>query len=206
MDYAFLWGAFIGLFAIIDPFSTAFVYVEISSGDSKKKIKLTAKRASIAFALILIFFILFGTALFHLFSITIEAFQIAGGLIIAIAGFQMLYPKPKLPEEEEIESRKKEDISIIPLAIPMLSGPGAITAVLVWSGKAAHFSDEIGLILIPIIIGIISYFILANARHLKNILGQTGTNVVSRLLGLIVLVMGVQFIINGVSVVLPSIL
>src|SRR3989344_5739620 len=95
MDYAFLGGAFIGLFAIIDPFSTAFVYVGISSGDSKKKIKLTAKRASIAFALILIFFILFGTALFNLFSITIEAFQIAGGLIISIDGFPNPFSKKK---------------------------------------------------------------------------------------------------------------
>ena len=206
MDFTFLWGAFIGLFAIINPFSAALVFLGISSKGTDQKRKDIAKRASIVSAMILIFFMLTGTVLFKFFGITIEAFKIAGGLLVAIVGFHMIYPRPKLSAVEEMESRKKEDISIVPLAIPMLSGPGAITTALVWASKANGIDNKMGLILIPVIIAIISFIILYNAKVFKEILGHTGINVIGRLMGLIVLVMGVQFIINALRVLLPSIL
>jgi multiple antibiotic resistance protein len=206
VDVAFLWGAFIGLFAIMNPFSTAIVFLGLAAGDSEKKKKQMSKKASVTSAIVLMFFMLTGSILFTIFGITIEAFKIAGGLLIAIVGFNMLYPKPKQTEVEHRESKKKDDISIIPLAIPMLSGPGAITTALVWSSKVNGIKNWIGLLIIPILIALISYIVLVNAEYLKKAFGQTGTNVIEKLMGLIVLVMGVQFILNALTILLPQIL
>ncbi len=202
-DFGFLWLAFVGLFAIVNPFSTALVFLGLSGKNSERQRRNMARKASITSALILIFFMISGTLIFNIFSITLEAFQIAGGLLISIIGFHMLYPRSKLIDEEKKESIKKEDISIIPLAIPMLSGPGAITTALVWTSQATSYADRMGLLAIAAIISIISYFVLINATYFKRVVGHTGTGVIERLMGLIVLVMGIQFIINALKVIIP---
>lgn len=207
IDFGFLWLAFLGLFAIINPFSTVLVFLGLAAGDTEKHKRYQARKAAIICSAVLIFFILTGSLLFKLFNITIEAFQIAGGLIIMKVGFDMLNPKPKESfEEHEKELKKRADISIIPLAIPMLSGPGAIATALVWTSQAATTADKIGLIAIVLIISLIAYIFLTNAKIFKKILGNTGTNVIERLMGLIVLVMGVQFIINALKVIVPAFL
>ncbi|MFH1450713.1 MAG: MarC family protein, partial [archaeon] len=139
------------------------------------------------------------------FSITIEAFMIAGGLVIGKLGFNMLNAKPRQTEKEEKESKKRQDISIIPLAIPLLSGPGAITTALVWTSQAPGTPEKIGLLLIPVVISLLAYPIIINAKLLERFFGHTGINVIEKLMGLIVLVMGVQFIINALVKLIPTI-
>lgn len=163
-----------------------------------------AKKAAITASIILLAFMVFGSLIFTLFSITIEAFQIAGGLLVAKVGFDMLYHRPRQTEEEHQEAKKKDDVSLVPLAIPMLSGPGAITATLVWTAQAPSSLDKIALGGLIVIISIIAYVILISAHRLKKALGKSGTNVIERLMGLIVLVMGVQFILNALLKLIPS--
>jgi multiple antibiotic resistance protein len=207
IDFGFLWLAFIGLFAIINPFSTVFVFLGLTEHESEKRKRFLAKKATITCAIILVFFMVTGTALFKLFNITIEAFRIAGGLIIMNVGFAMLRPKMRESfEEHKAELKKKEDISIIPLAIPMLSGPGAIATALVWTSQSNTLFDRLGLMVVVILISIIAYIFLRNAKMFKKALGKTGTAVTERLMGLIVLVMGVQFIINALMVIVPQML
>jgi len=205
LDYAFLWLAFIGLFAIVNPFSTAIVFLSATGGDSEQQKRKMVKKASIVSAAVIIVFMIFGSIIFNIFSITIEAFMIAGGLIIAKLGFNMLNAKPRQTEKEEKESKRKEDISIIPLAIPMLSGPGAITTALVWTSQAPGIPERIGLLFIPIVISLLAYPIILNAKYLKKVFGHAGINVIEKLMGLIVLVMGVQFIINALIKLIPTI-
>jgi len=203
VDIAFLWLAFLGMFAIINPFSTALVFLGLSAGDTKEHKKYQAKKAAIVSTIVLILFMICGTVIFDIFSITIDAFRIAGGILVAKVGFNMLSAKDRQSDEEKKESKKKRDISVIPLAIPMLSGPGAITVALVWTSQAPSVVDKVGLMVMAALIFLISYFILIHANILKKVLGQTGTNVLERLMGLIVLVMGIQFILNAAMDIVP---
>lgn len=203
VDIVFLWLAFIGLFAIINPFSTTIVFLAITEGDSKAYKKAQAKKAVIVSAIVLIIFIITGDLLFNFFNITIEAFKIAGGFLIARLGFSMLKSEPRHTKEVHKEARRKKDISIIPLAIPLMSGPGAITTALVWTSKATTFGNRIGLVIIPIVCSILSYYILREAKLVKKILGHTGIHVFEKVMGLIVLVMGIQFILDALAVVIP---
>jgi multiple antibiotic resistance protein len=203
MDYIFIWNAFIGIIAIINPISTAFVFLSITTKSNEAKKKEMAYRAVMISAFILIFFSITGFLIFQLFGITIEAFKIAGGILISQVGFRMLHAKKKTTKEEIEESVKRDDVSIIPLAIPILSGPGAITAMLVWTSNAPGITEKFVLLFVPIFISIITYYLLINAKYLKKALGKTGSNVVARLMGLIVVVMGIQFILNGIIEIFP---
>lgn len=198
MDIAFVWAAFIGIIAIVNPFSTAIVFLSLTGRDRKEKKRQMAKKAAIVSAGVLILFMLSGTLIFDTFNITIEAFTLAGGLLIARLGFRMLDATSKeQSEEEEKESKKKDDISIMPLAIPMLSGPGAITTALVWMSQAPGTYEKLALIAIPVVTSIIAYITLVKADVLQKALGANGINLLEKLMGLIVLVMGIQFLING---------
>jgi multiple antibiotic resistance protein len=189
------------LFVIVNPFSTASVFLTITRDDSKEKKKLMAKKAVITAALVLIVFSLIGSYILNFFSITVEAFKIAGGLIIGAVGWKMINAKREIlnSEEEEKAALDKDDVSIIPLAIPMLSGPGAITTSIVLAGEATGIFDIGALLIAILIVSILSYAILSHASIIDKFLGVPGRRVIDRIMGLIVLVVGVQFIINGTA-------
>lgn len=201
--YLFAIGAFISLFTIINPFSTASVFHTITKRNKKENRKI-AKKACLTAAIILVVFIFVGDYLLHFFSISIEAFKIASGLLIFGVGYKMIKAGNRHveTEEEKNHATSKEDISIIPLAIPMMSGPGAIATALVLMESAVEFTNHIAiasLVISVIIISIITYFLLINSHSIDKFLGETGVRVIDKLLGLIVLVMGIQFIINGIN-------
>ena len=203
----FFIGAFVSLFTIINPFSTASVFHALSRKNTKEKNKLISKRAVLIAIMVLVFFVFFGDLLLNAFSISIEAFKIASGILVLGVGYNMIY-KGNLhfrnPEERK-HAEEKEDISIIPLAIPMLSGPGAIATSLVLMENANGNPILILSIIASIIINcIISYFLLIRAHIIDKYIVKTGINVIDKLLGLIVLVMGIQFILSGLGGIVPS--
>lgn len=202
--YLFAIGAFISLFTIINPFSTASVFHTITKKDSLKKNKAVARKACVTAVGIMVFFIFFGEYVLHFFSISIEAFKIASGLLVFAIGYKMINSGNRHVEsdEEKAHAESKEDISIIPLAIPMMSGPGAIATGLVLMESALELGSVFAvasLVVSVVMIMVIAYFLLINAHVLDRVLGENGTRVIDKLLGLIVLVMGVQFIINGIG-------
>ena len=203
---AFFVAALAALFVIVNPFSTASVFLTITRGDSKEKKRLMAKKASITALVVLIVFALIGSSILNFFSITVEAFKIAGGIIIGGVGMNMIRAKREhLPtEKEKQDASDKEDISIIPLAIPMLSGPGSITTAIVLAGEASGMLNLFALLAAILVVCLLSYFILTQASVIDKFLGETGRRVIDRIMGLIVLVVGVQFIINGVTEVFLS--
>lgn len=161
-----------------------------------------AEKASITAAVVLILFAVLGNLLLQFFSITISAFKIAGGILIFGVGYAMLHSKEdfrKGSEEAHKEAVKKDDVSIIPLAIPMLSGPGAMTTSIVLMTQANSFIQQFYVILAIIIVSILSYIILSRAEKIFEKIGENGKNVIHKILGLIVVVVGVQFIINGIE-------
>jgi len=206
MSLIFFLGALSSLFTIVNPFSTAAIFPTITKGDSRKKKLEMARKASITAAVVLIIFALIGNYILSFFSITVEAFRIAGGILIASVGWRMLQSKREhlRSEAEKKEAIAKEDVSIIPLAIPMLSGPGAMTTVLVLMREAGSVTDKFGVIVASVIVCVTAYIILRQADRIYNYLGTTGTRIIERILGLIVMVVGVQFIINGLQSLIVS--
>jgi multiple antibiotic resistance protein len=203
----FFVGAFVSLFVIINPFSTASVFHSLSKGNTSKKNKKIAKKAVIISIFVLIFFVFLGDSLLNIFGISIEAFKIASGILVLSVGYHMIYTGKKhfRSEEEKKHAEEKEDISIIPLAIPMLSGPGAMATSLVLMETANKNPFSIlSIILSIILVCVIAYFMLIKAHLIDRYVGKTGINVIDKILGLIVLVMGIQFILSGLGGIVPT--
>jgi multiple antibiotic resistance protein len=193
--------SFSALFTIINPFSTASIFLSITKGDKQEKRKFMARKATLTAAIVLVVFALLGNFILDFFSITVEAFRIAGGIIVSIVGIRMIYSKREVlhtPKEKK-EAVDKEDVSVIPLAIPMLSGPGAMTTVIVLMSESSDYVAK-GIVLFTILlVCFLSYLILSKASVIDKYLGETRRSVIDRIMGLIVLVVGVQFIINGIE-------
>ena len=204
--FVFFLTSFVSLFVIVNPFSATSVFLAISQGDSKAKKKRMVKRAAVFSFIILVVFVLFGSYILNFFSITVDAFRIAGGIIISGIGWKMIKAEREyLPtKEEKQDATDKEDVSIVPLAVPMLSGPGSITTSIVLASKAASLMELSVLIVAILVICIISYLILVKSDMISEYFGEVGMRVADRLMGLIVLVVGVQFIINGLAGVVGS--
>lgn len=203
---AFFFAALSSVFTIVNPISTATIFVSITKGDTRKKKLQMAKKASITAAIVLIIFAFVGNFILGFFNITVEAFRIAGGILIVRVGLNMLNSKETelSSEVERKEAIKKDDISIIPLAIPMLSGPGAMTTAIVLMSEAGSIFEVLFLVLAILIVCFMSYLILAEADLIQKYLGENGKKVVEKIMGLIVLVVGIQFIINGVGGLLTT--
>lgn len=206
---AFALLCFSSLLAVLNPLSVAPIYLSLTDGYTRANQLRTLRTAITTGGVVLIFFSLLGGTLFQLFGITLEAFRIAGGVILFGIGIDMLQAKQSrvraTPEEEE-EGLQKEDVAITPLGIPLIVGPGSITTVMVLTGSASTTWHLVVLFLaIVTILGIV-FAVLAMAPRIVARVGQTGLNVLTRIMGLLLTVIGVQFIIDGAQPVLAAIL
>lgn len=191
------------LFVIVNPLTSAFIFVSLLPRASEATIKGTARRsATIAFC-IFITFALLGGVIFTLFGITLEAFRIAGGLILF--GIAMGMIRKGQDESEEVtgddthpEGKIANDISVIPLAIPFISGPGSIATVMILTSEAPTVW-HLSVVFISIFVVVMAcYFAMRYSHFLVKYLGETGKEIITRVFGIILAVLAVQFVINGV--------
>lgn len=188
------------IFAIIDPFGYVPIFISLTANDSVTKQRWMLKRACVAAFVFLGFFTFMGEFLLSIFGISLPALQISGGLILLVIGFDMLRVLPisaKLTSEEEKESTNKEDISIVPLAIPMLAGPASAASVIVLSAKVKAPIDYLPILGSIILTLAFTYLILRSADRVFKKIGLTGVHVLTRVMGLLLCAMAVQFVING---------
>ena len=166
----------------------------------KEKINIAQKGSLTAF-LTLILFSLLGSVIFNFFGITIEAFQIMGGILFFRNGLRMLDSKigrsRTTPAEQE-ESEESDDIAVSPIGIPLIAGPGAITAAMLLSSQTPQLYSYFTLIFSIFFVLSLVYLILRNGDMILKLLGTTGIRIIQRLMGLILMVIAVQFVINGV--------
>ncbi len=186
------------LIIITNPLSAASFFVSFAEGIPPKGVKRMARKACLTAMWVMIVFAVFGTFIFRLFSITIAAFQIAGGIILF--GVAMDIRKGRREEKNPVKS---DDFAIVPLAIPMIAGPGAITTCLMLAGEADNFLFLGVLILCIVVTLIIMYVVLTHSAKMTNILGNGGVVIVTRLMGLILAVIAVQFVLNGIKGAIP---
>ncbi|MEX2584392.1 MAG: MarC family protein [Gemmatimonadota bacterium] len=206
---AFALLCFTSLLAIINPLSAAPMYLALTDGYTPEHRRRTLRSAIVTAFVVLLVFALLGGTIFQLFGITIDAFRIAGGIIFFGIGMDMLQAKRsrgKATEEEEKEATTKDEVGITPLGIPMITGPGAITTVMVLMTQATS-GVRLAIVFGAVVsVLTIAWLTLSAAPRLVSFFGQTGLNVMTRVMGLLVTVMAVQFIVDGARPILIGIL
>ncbi len=188
------------LLIIMDPFGNLPFFFLFTEGNSTTQRRKVAVIASLTACMILILFGMTGDAILRFFGISLPAFQLAGGFIFFLYALQLLHLIPgglKTSSEEEKEGIAKESAALVPLATPLLAGPGAITAVLVWQ-KTPEVPVNKALLLAAIVIAcLIVYLIFHFGERIMRVLGVGGIRVVTRLMGLLLAVIAVQFMVSG---------
>ncbi|MDD1772279.1 MAG: MarC family protein [Methanomassiliicoccales archaeon] len=204
MDLAFAITAFAAIFAIMNPPGNIPVFVAITEGYTTEQKNRVIRKVCIVAGGILIIFGLFGNLIFDLYGITIPAFKIAGGALLFSIAFTMTkgqLTKSKMTTEEEEEATEKEEVGVVPLGIPLFAGPGAITTVMIYVSYAQNSSDPV-FDFISIFIGIIvtvaiSFVMLKYADPLFKRMGRSGTMAFTRIMGLLLAAMAVEFMLSG---------
>ncbi len=197
----------VGLFAILNPFGTIPIYLSLMAGRSSAEMYRTTLKASIAVAVILTIAVWAGDTLLSFFGIGVPAFRIAGGLLvllIAIAMFGAKTSPAQHTDAEQVEAEAKEDISVVPLAIPLLAGPGAISLAIVDAHQAGSLTGKLVFNLGIIGVAAIVWGVLRLAEPIGVRLGTGGLNIATRVMGLILAAMAVQFIAEGMLELFPG--
>lgn len=190
------------LLPIVNPLSAVGLVVSITANLTEAERTEQIRRACIYMFCILTAFLVAGGLIMNFFGISIPGLRIAGGMIVSYLGFRMLFPETPITRQEQAEAAQKQDISFTPLAMPSLSGPGSI-AVVIGVSSTAQQSEHVILNHVLVAIGIaitafISYVVLKAATRLDRILGAMGMNAVARIMGFLLICIGVQFVINGI--------
>jgi multiple antibiotic resistance protein len=192
------------IFFLVDPFATIPSFLAITEGEDAARRKRTALKGALTCFIVLTSFAVGGQLIFRLFGITLPAFEIAGGMILLLIGLDMLQAKRSPTQEakgDTEEATEKDDAGIVPLGIPMLAGPGAISSVMVLVGQAPGLWHwEMGAILGSIAFtSLVSYWVLAGAGRVRRVMGETGIRVLVRVMGLLLVALAMQYFVNGLT-------
>jgi multiple antibiotic resistance protein len=197
--------AFVSIFVTLDVIGNIPIFLSITPHNSEAERARMITRALLAVLVVLVLFALFGNLIFRIFGVTIEAFRIVAGLLLLKIAFDMMEAKPtrvRHTPEEDVEGQKAEDVALIPLAIPLLSGPGTISTVIALTGQTAKTTAAVpafGALLAAIVVNVlIAYVALRSATAISRFLKEAGMRVFTRIIGLILASIAVQFIITGI--------
>ncbi len=208
-DLKFAVVALSAVFLIVDPLLSVPLFLSITSGDSREKRQQTAWRASFFAWLTLTFFALAGGVVFRAFGISLGSFKIAGGLILFLTAIDMMRAIPartRSSEEEQLESAAIDDVAIIPMAIPMLAGPGSIATVMMLMGRAAWQPTRTIAVLLSIFITcLVAWLLLRWVSGAERFLKRTSLNVAERVMGLLLAAIAVEFVVGGIRDLFPQI-
>ncbi|HXX44522.1 MAG TPA: MarC family protein [Candidatus Acidoferrales bacterium] len=199
---AFVLLAATSIFFLVDPFAVVPMFLAITADSPASERREMARRSAWTCAIVLCVFAAAGSLIFKMFGITLPAFKIAGGVILLLIGLDMLQARQsatKSTAEEEREGAEKADASIIPLGLPMLAGPGAISTVMVLVGESRSWWQHAVAYAVILATSLASYVVLAGADRVRNVLGNTGIRIMTRLMGLLLVALAVQFVANGLS-------
>ena len=194
--------AFTSLFTVINPISAAPIFVGMTAGLPPPARRKAALKASLAAGATLLVFEIFGGLIFSFFGITVPAFQIAGGILFTMISIRTL----NNGKEEVAPEEAQGDPTIVPLAIPTIAGPGAISTVMALVGQATVFPQRVALASAVGANILLTVIVLLAAPWIVEKIGATGQRIVAKIMGLITCVIGIQFIINGITPVLQHII
>ena len=188
------------VFFVVDPIGVVPIFLAITAGDSAEKMRRTALRACLVAGGLLLFFALFGGVIFQVFGVSLAAFRVAGGILLLITALDMLRARPsetRTSHTEQQEGAHKEDVALVPLAMPLLAGPGAIASAMVLMSKGETLTMALPVLAAIVLTFVASYFILRASHLVQRVLKQSGVAILERVMGLILAAIAVQFIADG---------
>jgi multiple antibiotic resistance protein len=199
------------MFFVVDPLSAVPFFLAMTRNDDAAKRRETALRAAVTAGLVLGVFALAGELIFRLLGIGMPAFKVAGGVVLLLLALDMIRTQPsrtRITEGEVEAGAGKEDIAIVPLAMPLLAGPGSIATAIVLMARtrAAPWWHKIPVLGAILVTAVASYVILAGATRTERVLGRTGLAILERAAGLLLVAVAVQFMMDGVGEAIPTLL
>ena len=197
---------FVGLFAIINPLGLLPMFVSLTSHHTQAERMKTNTTANIAVMVILLVSMYMGQLILDGFGISLASFRIAGGSLITLIAWSMLQGKlgeVKHNKQEKGELAVRESIAVVPLALPLMAGPGAISSVIVYASQS-HWQQLLGMSVVVVVFSFCSWLIFRAAPLLFKVMGNTGINVVTRIMGLIMMSLGIEIIVAGIKGVFPG--
>ncbi|AIT80607.1 MULTISPECIES: MarC family protein [Novosphingobium] len=198
--------AFVSLFVVIDPPGCAPIYAGLSADATRRQAIAMAARACVIAAIILVIFALFGEKLLGALHIELNAFRIAGGIMLFMIATEMVFEKRTQRREERAEkimaTPEVEDVSVFPMAMPMLAGPGSIATIMLLTARAQGIEQTFAVLGAMLLVLLLSFAALAAAGPLMRVLGDKVEAVITRLLGVLLAALAAQYVIDGVTAVL----
>jgi multiple antibiotic resistance protein len=194
-------GTVIALLPLINPLATAPTFLAITEGDSRERRLQQLRKACMYMVAILVSFLVGGTFIMGFFGLSIPGLRIAGGLLVAGIGSGLLMAPAREAESNDpahVEARAKRDVSFSPLAMPMMSGPGSIAVTVGFTSLAKGWLDYTAIILGILIVAVITYGTLRLAERVVLVIGVNSMNALSKMMGFLILCIGIQFVVNGV--------
>ncbi len=197
------------IFAIVDPIGTLPFFVSLTAGFSPADRNVILHRSVLVLGGVLALFALFGRFLFQAFGFTLAAFEIAGGILLFMVAYDMLrgeVTKVKLSAQDRDDAiARRDELSVVPLGIPLLAGPGAISTVMIYEGNASNSPASIAVTFVAIAVTTLATFIvLKYGQPILRVLGRVGVMAMTRVLGLLLAAVGVQFVISGILASFPT--
>lgn len=187
------------LLPIVNPLSAAPIFVGVTAGYSAKRRNRQAWKAAVYMAAILLVSLFAGALILKFFGISTPILQVAGGLIITRVGFGMIEPAraQRVLPEEQLEAEDMDEVALTPVAMPMLAGPGSIATTIAMATESTAIAQYVGVSLGICVVSAISWLTLRSASGLHGLVGNTGMNVVTRLMGLVLICVGIRFVAVG---------
>ncbi len=190
------------IFFLVDPFAALPTFLAITEGADPARRKRIARKGALTALIVLAGFAFAGEELFRLFGITLPAFELAGGIVLLLIGLDMLEAK-RSPTQETVSdteaAAQKEDAGIVPLGVPMLAGPGAITTVMVLVGQAQTHWQMAAILISIALTALICYLVLGHSNLVVRVLGDTGIRILVRVMGLLLVALAAQYFVNGLA-------
>jgi multiple antibiotic resistance protein len=198
--------AFVILLAIVDPIGAVPIFIGMSAGKSSAVARRMAYVSAVTVGAVLVGAALFGETLLKFFGISMASFRVAGGLLLLLVGISMLHARKGTGLEDPAAKTRttNDEMAVVPLAIPLLSGPGAISTMTIYAHRSAAWQHTAILIFISLLLALITWLLLRLAQPIGRYLGKIGMNIAVRLMGLLLSAAAVQFISEGLAQLFPA--
>lgn len=198
---------FIALLVLVNPIGAIPIFIGLTPDASAQERKRIAKTASIAVAVIILTFVALGDSLIRLLGISMGSFQVGGGILVMMISLSMMNAAPtatKTTRQETEEAGGRANIAVVPLALPLLTGPGTISTVIIYSGHAHGWWAYLSLVICALLIALACYVAMIAATPVSRMLGQTGINIVNRVMGMLLAALSVDIIADGAVKLFPA--
>ncbi|WP_146345267.1 MarC family protein [Phaeobacter marinintestinus] len=197
MDSAFLITAFVTLFVIVDPIGLMPLFIALTQGMTPQQRNAIAFRSCGVAAILLTLFAISGEAVLGFVGISMPAFRVAGGILLFITALDMLFERRTKRREDQAEEEDHNDPSVFPLAIPLIAGPGSIASIILLAGQQPGLLGLASVLGVMVAVLVLVFVLFRLGSHFERLLGRTVINVVTRLLGMLLAALSVQFVLDG---------